>query len=128
MTLMRSARPNRNRMSCSMITMRQRALQFRDELGEARGAVRAESGRRLVEEQDARLGGERQADLQRAPLAVGEVACANPFAPAQADAREHRRRLVLRAAIARPVAPGVERPRAASAAARRARCRAPNRR
>jgi hypothetical protein len=47
-------------------------FQRADELGEPRPAVGAEAGRRLVEEQELRAGGERYRDLQRAPRAIGQ--------------------------------------------------------
>ena len=93
-------------------------LELGDEVGEPRRAVGAEARRRLVEEQDPRLRRQRERDLERAALAVREVARARPLAPAQADAREQRRRLVLRRRVAREVAPGVERARARARAAR----------
>jgi hypothetical protein len=87
------------------------ALQLGDELEQTRSAVRAQSGRRLIEKQDPRLRGEGQADLQRAPLAIREVARTNPLTPVQSHPLQDRRRAFMRIAIARAVAPRVERPR-----------------
>ena len=81
-----SARPNRKRMSCSMMTIVSWRFSSRDQVGEPRGAFAAEAGGRLVEEQQARLGGERDGDLERAPLAVREAR-----APARAPCRRGRR-------------------------------------
>ena len=57
-------------------------------------AVGAEAGSRLVEEQDARLGGERDADLERAAVAVGEAGSRRGRVSREADALQHARRLV----------------------------------
>ena len=88
-----SARPNRKRMSCSMIDDRQLPLQLADEVGEPLGRLRAEAGGRLVEEEQARLGGQRDRDLERAPLAVREVARRRVLLAGEADARQHAGRL-----------------------------------
>ena len=96
-------------MSCSMTTNVSVRLSSAIELGEPRGAFGAKSGGRLVEEQDARLGGERQRDLECAPLAVREILRLRPFAPGEADAGEQPGRAVLRRAVARAVTPGVKR-------------------
>ena len=87
---------------------RQRALQLADQLGQPFGRLRAEAGGRLVEEEQARLGGERNGDLERAPLAVGEVARARALVAREADARQHARRLLLGGRVGAQVAPGVE--------------------
>ena len=60
-------------MSCSMTTMV--SVRFSSAISAASRAVpsRAETGGRLVEEQQPRLRGERDGDLERAALAVGEA-------------------------------------------------------
>ena len=53
-----------------MIDDRHLPAQQRDEVGEPSDAVGAETCRRLVEEQQPGLAGERNADFERAPVAI----------------------------------------------------------
>ena len=122
----RSARRNRKRMSCSMIDDRQRAASARRS---ARRAARSPSAPRpaVGSSRNSRRGSAASAtrDLERAPLAVGQVAragaCSLPARPTRASTAAACAR---RAASAPQVAPDVEAARGALAAARPARCRA----
>ena len=96
-------------MSCSMMTIVSCRFSSAIEVGEARGAFGAEAGGRLVEEQQARLGGERDGDLERAPLAVGQAAwrgaCSLPARPTRASTAAA---CSSRRGVGAQVAPGVE--------------------
>ncbi len=59
------------------------------QIGEARGRLGAEAGGRLVEEQDARLGGERHANLERAAVAIGKVLGDLVLLAGESDARQY---------------------------------------
>src|SRR3546814_12759495 len=63
-------------------------LQLADQLRKPPDGGGAEPGGRLVDEQQPRLGGQRDADFQRAPLAIGEAADVGALAALQADPLE----------------------------------------
>ena len=72
-TVMRSASSNSESMSWSMMIMvRPWPIDFSSSHG-LDALARAHAGERLVEQQQARRGGEREADLQPALLAIGEL-------------------------------------------------------
>ena len=87
-TEIRSARPNRNFMSCSITTIVTRALQLGDEIREARRPFAAEAGRRLVEEQQARLA--RRARRRSRARAARRTTGSSPDALLAREARRAR--------------------------------------
>ena len=91
MTEMRSASSKRKLMSCSIMTIVYRARSRRISWREIAGAVGAQPRGRLVEEQDARLGGERNGDLQGPALAIGQSRRLLPGAVGKAHLIENRR-------------------------------------
>ena len=97
-----SARPNRKRMSCSMTTIVSCRFSSRDELGKPRRRLRAEAGSRLVEKEQARLARRARraiSSARRSPY--DRLLRRRALLAGEADAREHRGRLVLRGACRR---------------------------
>ena len=72
-------------MSCSISTMVSERLSSAISARDARGGLGAQARGRLVEEQQARPRGERDADLERAPVAVGEVLGADVLLAGEPD-------------------------------------------
>ena len=114
-------------MSCSMTTIVSVLLQLGDEVREARRPVAAEAGGRLVEEEQARLGGERDA-RSRARAARRTTGSS----PASARCRRGRRARARPppgrcAAVSRARSRQPSKPRRADLGQRdQARCRAPS--
>ena len=73
-TEIRSARENRNRMSCSIIDDGHASAQAFDQRRQLTGTLGAHAGGRFVEEEQPRLCRERNGDLQPSTVAIGEVA------------------------------------------------------
>src|SRR5262249_56215316 len=64
------------------------------QIGKACSRLGPEARRRLVEKQDARLGGERHADFESAAIAVGKVPGDHVLLAVEADPRQHADGLV----------------------------------
>src|SRR5688572_4343851 len=78
------------------------------ERGDAREPFGAESRRGLVEEEKPRVGRERHADLERAPVAVREGARAHRFLAREADLGERARCALARSRSARGIGEEIE--------------------
>ena len=83
-------------------------FELADELEQAVPSVGAHALRRLVEEQDARLGRQGHRDLERAPLAVGKTRGTNVGARAEPHLLDDCKRSRNGGRIARDIAHDVE--------------------
>ena len=105
---MRSASANTASMSCSTSRMVSSFFSSRSIVDHAGGLLRAEAGHRLVEQQHARVAGERHGHFELPVLAVARADAGKVSRALKADAGERRARRFAQFRFAARVAPEME--------------------